>query len=405
MELPRNAFKHAIADGRLQIGLWSSLCSNIAAEIVADSGFDWILLDTEHSPNEVPDLAVAAAGAGRRHRVADRAPGLERRGADQARARHRRAVGPRALRAECRGGAARGRGGALSAGRHPRRRRRGAREPLRPGDRLSEEGRCARSASWCRSRRGRRSISSRRSRRSRASTASSSGRPISRPRSGISAIPQHAEVQKALQDAVTRLKAVGKPAGILTTNEEEARRYIGWGYTFVAVGSDVGLLARGADALAKTIQGMIPKSGHRFSDKIMLELRPDPRHVRDRRTPAVTPPPDRSCRRCRSPSAVLDVGLIDRLAGLDHDEADGAAERVAVGAGAHIADRLAVPAYDLGVEQHRLRVLHQHLRQPPRQRAGRFCRSAASRPMKFGLFRSTKNPSPVSKALSVLSMS
>ncbi len=57
-ELPRNAFKHAIAAGKLQIGLWSSLCSNIAAEIIGDSGFDWILLDTEHSPNEIPDLVT-----------------------------------------------------------------------------------------------------------------------------------------------------------------------------------------------------------------------------------------------------------------------------------------------------------------------------------------------------------
>ena len=48
-----------------------------------------------------------------------------------------------------------------------------------------------------------------------------------------------------------RLKAVGKAAGILTLNEEEAKRYIQWGYTFVAVGSDIGLLGRGADALAK----------------------------------------------------------------------------------------------------------------------------------------------------------
>src|ERR1700694_3995809 len=54
--MPRNAFKHAIAAGKIQIGLWSSLCSNIAAEIISDSGFDWILLDTEHSPNEIPDL-------------------------------------------------------------------------------------------------------------------------------------------------------------------------------------------------------------------------------------------------------------------------------------------------------------------------------------------------------------
>ena len=63
--------------------------------------------------------------------------------------------------------------------------------------------------------------------------------------------PAHADVQKALQDAVRRLRAVGKPAGILTGNDEEVRRYIGWGYTFVAVGSDIGLLGRGADALAK----------------------------------------------------------------------------------------------------------------------------------------------------------
>jgi 4-hydroxy-2-oxoheptanedioate aldolase len=56
MEMPRNNFKHAIAKGHLQIGLWCSLCSNITAEIVAHSGYDWLLLDTEHSPNEVPDV-------------------------------------------------------------------------------------------------------------------------------------------------------------------------------------------------------------------------------------------------------------------------------------------------------------------------------------------------------------
>jgi 4-hydroxy-2-oxoheptanedioate aldolase len=56
MELSRNVFKQALKERRLQIGLWSSLASNIGAEIIADSGFDWILLDTEHSPNEVPIL-------------------------------------------------------------------------------------------------------------------------------------------------------------------------------------------------------------------------------------------------------------------------------------------------------------------------------------------------------------
>jgi 2-keto-3-deoxy-L-rhamnonate aldolase RhmA len=61
----------------------------------------------------------------------------------------------------------------------------------------------------------------------------------------------HRDVQAALEDAVRRLKKIGKPAGILTPNEEEAKRFIEWGYVFVAVGADLGLLARGADALAK----------------------------------------------------------------------------------------------------------------------------------------------------------
>src|SRR5262249_53123656 len=53
-QLPVNSFKQAIREGRPQIGLWSSLCSNLAAEVIAGAGFDWVLLDTEHAPNEVP---------------------------------------------------------------------------------------------------------------------------------------------------------------------------------------------------------------------------------------------------------------------------------------------------------------------------------------------------------------
>jgi len=53
-QLPPNPFKRAVADGRMQLGLWCSLCSNIAAEVIADAGFDWILVDTEHAPNELP---------------------------------------------------------------------------------------------------------------------------------------------------------------------------------------------------------------------------------------------------------------------------------------------------------------------------------------------------------------
>src|SRR6266498_4855299 len=53
-QVPINLFKQAIREGRPQIGLWSSLCSNLAAEVIGGAGFDWILLDTEHAPNELP---------------------------------------------------------------------------------------------------------------------------------------------------------------------------------------------------------------------------------------------------------------------------------------------------------------------------------------------------------------
>ena len=54
MDRLHNPFKQALKSGRLQIGLWHSLASHLAVEIFADAGFDWILLDTEHAPNELP---------------------------------------------------------------------------------------------------------------------------------------------------------------------------------------------------------------------------------------------------------------------------------------------------------------------------------------------------------------
>ena len=53
MQLKPNTFKHALAAGRRQVGLWNSLCSNIAADALASSGYDWALLDMEHSPNDL----------------------------------------------------------------------------------------------------------------------------------------------------------------------------------------------------------------------------------------------------------------------------------------------------------------------------------------------------------------
>src|SRR5580693_8948463 len=53
---PRNAFKQALSSFQRQIGLWSGLCSSMVAEIIAGAGFDWIVIDGEHAPNDIPTL-------------------------------------------------------------------------------------------------------------------------------------------------------------------------------------------------------------------------------------------------------------------------------------------------------------------------------------------------------------
>lgn len=56
MKHPENVFLKAIRAGRQQIGLWVSLSSAYAAEAVAPAGYDWALLDMEHSPNDLSSL-------------------------------------------------------------------------------------------------------------------------------------------------------------------------------------------------------------------------------------------------------------------------------------------------------------------------------------------------------------
>ncbi len=250
MDLPRNNFKHALAAGQLQIGLWCSLCSPIAAEIVAYSGFDWLLLDAEHSPNEVPDLfaALQAVAAGTAAAVV-RPPWNDTvlikrvldigaqtvllpyvQNADEA----RRAVAstrypPHGIR------------GVTGVGRAARYGR--VANYLQTADTelcvlvQVETGAALRDLEAIATVEGVDGVFI-----GPSDLAASLGH---------IGHPQHPDVQAALENAVQRLRAIGKPAGILTANQDEADRYIGWGYLFVAVGVDVTLLTRGADALTK----------------------------------------------------------------------------------------------------------------------------------------------------------
>lgn len=57
-----NLFKRALQAGQPQIGLWSTLPSPYVSELIAGSGFDWLLLDTEHTPTDVPQMVQQLQG-------------------------------------------------------------------------------------------------------------------------------------------------------------------------------------------------------------------------------------------------------------------------------------------------------------------------------------------------------
>jgi 2-dehydro-3-deoxyglucarate aldolase len=47
-----NSFRRDLRAGETLIGCWASLTSNITTEILGYAGFDWILIDGEHAPND-----------------------------------------------------------------------------------------------------------------------------------------------------------------------------------------------------------------------------------------------------------------------------------------------------------------------------------------------------------------
>jgi 4-hydroxy-2-oxoheptanedioate aldolase len=246
----RNAFKHAIAAGKLQIGLWSSLCSNIVADIIGDSGFDWILLDTEHSPNEIPDLVEQLQAV----RGGTATPIIRPAWNDAVLAKRALDIGAQTLLFPYVQNVEEAKR-AVASTRYPPQGIRGVSVAARASRYGRTPGYLGKAnAEIC----VLVQVETREAMTQLEAIAAVDGvdgvfiGPSDLAASlGHLGNPAHPDVQEAIHDAVKRLKKVGKPAGILTGNEEEIRRYIEWGYLFVAVGSDVGLLAKSADTLAK----------------------------------------------------------------------------------------------------------------------------------------------------------
>ena len=64
MQTPPNTFKQAIAGPGAQIGLWLGLADAYAAELCATAGFDWLLVDGEHGPNDLRSMLAVPTRMG-----------------------------------------------------------------------------------------------------------------------------------------------------------------------------------------------------------------------------------------------------------------------------------------------------------------------------------------------------
>jgi 4-hydroxy-2-oxoheptanedioate aldolase len=254
MDNIRNAFKHALKAGKSQIGLWSTLCSPLVIEAVADSGFDWLLLDMEHSPNEL-DTIIAQLQASMRGTAT---PIVRPPWNDAVVFKRLLDSGAQSLLVPYVQSAAEA-AHAVAATRYPP-------AGIRGVAGMSRASRFGRIGNYLKTAHEEIcllvQVETGLALQQLEAIATVDGvdgvfiGPSDLAASlGHIGNPQHPDVQKALEDAARRLKAVHKPAGILTANETEARRYMESGYAFVAVGIDTTILVRGADALAKTFKG------------------------------------------------------------------------------------------------------------------------------------------------------
>jgi 4-hydroxy-2-oxoheptanedioate aldolase len=249
MELPVNTFKRALAAGLPRIGLWSQLTGNIAIEIVAHAGFDFVVIDTEHGPNDVPLVvaqlqAMSGGTASPVVRVAWNDAVLLKPLLD---AGAQSVIVPFVQDAD----EARQ---AVAATRYPPRGGRGVAVATRASGYGRVKGYLARAhEEMC----VLVQIETRTALANIEAIAAVDGVDGLFIGPGDLAAdlghlgnPGHPDVRAAIDEAIGRIRAAGKAPGILAPVESDARHYLDLGCLVVAVGSDIGLLAAHSEALA-----------------------------------------------------------------------------------------------------------------------------------------------------------
>lgn len=249
MPAPLNAFKAALVEGKLQVGLWLGLANAYTAEIAAGAGFDWLLIDGEHAPNDLPTMvgqlqAIAASSS----RAVVRAPigeawiikqlldiGAQTILVPMVETAEQAAALVRAMKYPPQG--IRGVGAALAR----------ASKFNRTPDYLTTAN-----AQTCLLVQVETTAALRAIEEIAAVDGVDGifiGPSDLAADMGFLGRPGERVVQEAVEDGLLRIIAAGKPAGILTSDETLARRYIALGARFVAVGTDVTLLSQATSAL------------------------------------------------------------------------------------------------------------------------------------------------------------
>lgn len=250
MHTPANTFKQSLAEPGTRIGLWLGLADPYAAELCATTGFDWLLIDGEHGPNDLRSMlgalqAVAPYPAHPVLRIPHGDPVLIKQVLE---------IGATTLLVPMVESAAQARE-LVRATRYPPHGVRGVGSGLARSSRWSAYPGYLQEAndSVCLL--------------VQVETAAALAQlediaavdgvdgvfigPADLSASmGHLGNPGHPDVQQAIDGAIGRILAAGKAPGILAVDETLARHYIGLGARFVAVGVDATLLARTARALA-----------------------------------------------------------------------------------------------------------------------------------------------------------
>jgi len=249
MELPQNGFKRALKAGRAQIGLWSSLSSSYTVEVIAGAGFDWILLDMEHSPNDLESaLAQLQAAAPYPSHPVVRVPWN-----DMVSIKRLLDIGAQSLLVPYVSTADEARA-AVSYTRYPPAGVRGVAGTTRATrfGRVRDYAKRAQEEICLLVQ-----VETQQALDNIEAICAVEGvdgvfiGPADLHASlGYTGEVANPKVKPLIDSAIQRIRKAGKAPGILTSNEADARHWLQCGGLFVAVGADVGILARGAEALA-----------------------------------------------------------------------------------------------------------------------------------------------------------